>query len=68
MLETLGFLETCSLIGEIYKPDVALIPIGGYYTMGAREAAEAVNMLKPKAVIPMHYKLFQFWRSQQTSL
>jgi len=46
------------LIGELYKLDVAMVPIGGYYTMGAREAAEAVRMLKPKAVIPMHYKTF----------
>lgn len=35
-----------------------MIPIGGYYTMGAYEAAEAVKLLKPKAVIPMHYKTF----------
>lgn len=46
------------LLGELYELDVAMIPIGGYYTMGAREAAEAVKMLKPKAVIPMHYKTF----------
>lgn len=46
------------LIGELYHPDVALIPIGGYYTMGPTEAAEAVKMLKPKTVIPMHYKTF----------
>lgn len=46
------------LIGELYHPDVALIPIGGYYTMGPNEAAEAVKMLNPKTVIPMHYKTF----------
>jgi len=46
------------LIGELHHPDVALIPIGGYYTMGPNEAAEAVKMLKPKTVIPMHYKTF----------
>lgn len=46
------------LLGEIYKPDVALIPIGGYYTMGAKEAAEAVILIKPKAAIPMHYGTF----------
>ncbi|MBX5328311.1 MAG: metal-dependent hydrolase [Candidatus Bathyarchaeota archaeon] len=53
-----GLFGDMSLIGELYKPDLALIPIGGYYTMGAKEAAEAVKMLKPKAVIPMHYKTF----------
>ena len=35
--------------------DVALIPIGGTYTMDEKEAAEAVRDIKPKAVIPMHY-------------
>ncbi|MEM2281492.1 MAG: MBL fold metallo-hydrolase [Candidatus Bathyarchaeia archaeon] len=45
------------LIGQLYKPDLALLPIGGYYTMGALEA-EAVKLLKPKMVIPMHYKTF----------
>jgi L-ascorbate metabolism protein UlaG (beta-lactamase superfamily) len=45
-------------IGEFYKVDLALIPIGGYYTMDAREAVEAIKLLKPKAVIPMHYKTF----------
>ena len=53
-----GIFGDMRLIGEIYKVDVALIPIGGYYTMGVREAAEAVKLLKPKAVIPMHYKTF----------
>lgn len=47
-----------SLIGKLYNPDVALVPIGGYYTMGPTEAAEAVKILKPKTVIPMHYKTF----------
>jgi L-ascorbate metabolism protein UlaG (beta-lactamase superfamily) len=46
------------LIGEIHRPDVALIPIGDYYTMGPKEAAEAVKLIKPAAVIPMHYKTF----------
>jgi L-ascorbate metabolism protein UlaG (beta-lactamase superfamily) len=53
-----GLFGDMRLIGELYKLDLALIPIGGYYTMGALEAAEAVKMLKPKAVIPMHYKTF----------
>jgi L-ascorbate metabolism protein UlaG (beta-lactamase superfamily) len=53
-----GIFGDMKIIGELYKPDVALIPIGGYYTMGALEAAEAVRLIKPKAVIPMHYKTF----------
>lgn len=39
------------------KSDVVLIPIGGTYTMDAKEAAEFVNILKPKKVIPIHYGL-----------
>jgi L-ascorbate metabolism protein UlaG (beta-lactamase superfamily) len=44
------------LIGERYKPDLALVPIGGNFTMDPAGAAYAVKeLLKPKAVIPMHY-------------
>jgi len=46
------------LIGEVYGPDVALLPIGGYYTMGPREAAIAVSLIRPKVAIPMHYATF----------
>ena len=43
-------------IGERYKPDLALVPIGGHFTMDPADAAWAVNQwLKPKTVIPMHY-------------
>jgi L-ascorbate metabolism protein UlaG (beta-lactamase superfamily) len=44
------------LIGERYKPDLALVPIGGFTTMDPVDAAWAVKeFIKPKAVIPMHY-------------
>jgi len=44
------------LIGERIKPDLALVPIGGNFTMDPAEAAWAVKeLLRPKAVIPMHY-------------
>lgn len=46
------------IIGELYKPDYALLPISGYYTMGPEEAALATEFLKPKIVIPMHYNTF----------
>lgn len=38
-----------------FKCDVALLPIGGHYTMDANEAAQAVAAIKPKIVIPYHY-------------
>lgn len=55
--------DTCAfsdmqLIHELYRPDVALLPIGDYYTMGPREAAVAVRMLGVRHVIPMHYGTF----------
>ncbi len=44
------------LFSELYGPiDLALLPIGGHFTMGPREAAKAVEFLKPKKVVPMHY-------------
>jgi len=53
-----GLFGDMKLIGEIHRPDVALIPIGDYYTMGPRDAAEAVELIKPVVVIPMHYQTF----------
>ena len=38
-----------------FKVDVALIPVSGTYVMAAEEAAEAVNRMKPKIAVPMHY-------------
>jgi len=37
-----------------YQPDVAMIPIGGTYTMTPEQAVEAVTALKPQVVVPMH--------------
>jgi L-ascorbate metabolism protein UlaG (beta-lactamase superfamily) len=48
------------LIGEFYKPDVALLPIGDRFTMGPREAAQAIRFLGVKHVVPMHYATFPF--------
>ncbi len=47
-----------ALIGELYKPDVAFLPIGGHFTMGPREAALAVQLLGVQHVIPIHYGTF----------
>lgn len=35
--------------------DVAMVPIGGFYTMDAKKAAELVNIIRPKVAIPTHY-------------
>jgi L-ascorbate metabolism protein UlaG (beta-lactamase superfamily) len=43
-------------IAEHYKPDLVLVPIGGFTTMGPAEAAWCVReLIKPKFAIPMHY-------------
>jgi L-ascorbate metabolism protein UlaG (beta-lactamase superfamily) len=48
-----------ALIHALYAPDLALLPIGGHFTMGPEEAAYAIKaLLKPKTVIPMHYGTF----------
>jgi len=46
------------LIHELYRPEVAMLPIGGHFTMGPREAALAVRLLKPKIVLPLHFGSF----------
>ena len=47
-----------SLIGELYNPYYALLPVGGYYTMDMNDAAIAAKMLYAMEVIPMHYNTF----------
>jgi L-ascorbate metabolism protein UlaG (beta-lactamase superfamily) len=44
-----------NLLRELYHPDVALLPIGGRYTMGISEAMIAANFIGAKTVIPIHY-------------
>ena len=50
-----GLFGDMKLIGEIYHPDVALLPIGGLFTMDTKLATMAARWIKPKYVIPMHY-------------
>jgi L-ascorbate metabolism protein UlaG (beta-lactamase superfamily) len=55
--------DTCvfgdmKLIGELYQPEVACLPIGDLYTMGPREAAMAIRLLNVRHVLPMHYGTF----------
>jgi L-ascorbate metabolism protein UlaG (beta-lactamase superfamily) len=46
------------IIRELYAPDIALLPIGDHYVMSPREAAYACKLLKPEAVVPMHFGTF----------
>ncbi len=47
------------LIGRMNRIDIALLPIGDNFTMGPEDAFEAVRMLKPKKVVPMHYNTWE---------
>jgi hypothetical protein len=46
------------LIRDLLRPDLAILPIGGHFTMGPREAALAVELLGVKHVLPIHYGTF----------
>ena len=51
-----GLFGDMKFIGEYYKPDLVLIPIGGHFVMSPADAAYAVkNYLKPKYALPIHY-------------
>jgi L-ascorbate metabolism protein UlaG (beta-lactamase superfamily) len=55
--------DTCvfgdmALIRRIYAPDVAILPIGGHYTMDPREASVALELLGTKRCVPCHYGTF----------
>lgn len=52
--------DTCvfsdmKLIGDLYKPEVALLPTGGFFTMDPKQAALAVSLIRPRIAVPMHY-------------
>ncbi len=53
-----GLFGDMQLIGEIYHPDVAILPIGGRFTMGPREAMMAAAFVGAPVVIPVHYNTF----------
>lgn len=53
-----GIFSDMALIGEIYKPHIAALPIGDRFTMGPEIASRAAEMIKPRYAIPIHYKTF----------
>lgn len=57
-----GVFGDMQLIGEIYKPEIALLPIGDRFTMGINEALKAVELIQPQIVVPMHYNTFDVIR------
>jgi L-ascorbate metabolism protein UlaG (beta-lactamase superfamily) len=53
-----GIFSSMRLLRELYRIDLALLPIGGVFTMDPVQASKALTLLKPKTVIPMHYRTF----------
>ncbi len=47
---------TSDQLAKIKRCDVLFIPVGGYFTIGPRKAAEMVKLINPRITIPMHYK------------
>jgi L-ascorbate metabolism protein UlaG (beta-lactamase superfamily) len=46
------------LIAELYRPEIAVLPIGDHFTMGPRQAALAASFLVPKIILPVHWGTF----------
>ena len=55
-LGDLGHLLDDKQVSEIGSVDILFIPVGGYYTIDAKAATQVCNQLKPRVIIPMHYK------------
>ncbi len=53
-----GLFGDMRLIGEVFSPQVMMVPVGDRYTMSPELAVRAVEMVKPDVVIPMHYRTF----------
>ena len=53
-----GLNTEMKMIGEIYQPDIAMLPIGGKYTMDIEHAVKAAEWLRASEIIPMHYNTF----------
>ena len=56
-LGDLGTALSSAQLEKIENVDILLVPVGGTYTLNAKEAAEVVRQVEPRIVIPMHYKI-----------
>jgi len=55
-LGDLGHVLTEAQLKEIGPVDILMIPVGGHFTIGPSETVQIINQIKPKVVLPMHYK------------
>jgi L-ascorbate metabolism protein UlaG (beta-lactamase superfamily) len=56
------------IIADLYHPQVAILPIGGHYTMGSREAALAAKLLQVKTILPIHFGTFPILKQDTQEL
>lgn len=47
-----------ALIGQLYRPQIAILPVGGKFTMSVHEADWTARLLHPEIIIPCHYNTF----------
>ena len=47
-----------AIIAKLHAPAICILPIGDHFTMGAKGAALAAELLKPRVILPCHYKTF----------
>ena len=59
-----GVFGDMKLISEMYPLDLAILPVGGHFTMGIKEAKKAIQLLNSKLVIPVHYNTFDLIRQE----
>ena len=55
-LGDLGHIPSEGTVRALQGADVLMIPVGGFYTIGAAEAAEVCRLIGPKIIVPMHYR------------
>lgn len=55
-LGDLGHIPDDDALGKIGSPDILFIPVGGYFTIDARNALEVISIIQPRICIPMHYR------------
>src|SRR3989344_961788 len=56
-LGDLGHLLTNGEVEKLEGVDILMIPVGGFYTIDAKQATEIISQLEPRLIIPMHYQL-----------
>jgi L-ascorbate metabolism protein UlaG (beta-lactamase superfamily) len=63
-----GVFGDMALIRDLYSPHVAVMPVGGKYNMGYREAAYATALIHPRLFLPIHFDTFPNQRLDFTRL